>query len=118
MTMNETAAAKFVRPAAHRPLHTRLRIWARAVVDIALVLAWLPATLTGILLWDPAGFTPTGPWRGEREMLWGYTTHQWGDIHWWICVAAVALTLAHIALDFKAFKGAMKYLVHAHGVPA
>ncbi len=73
MTMNETAAAKFVRPAAYRPLHTRLRIWARAVVDIALVLAWLPATLTGILLWDPAGFTPTGPGRGEREMLWGYT---------------------------------------------
>ena len=117
MTMKETAAAKFVRPAAHRPLHTRLRIWARAVVDIALVLAWLPATLTGILLWDPAGFTPTGPGRGEREMLWGYTTHQWGDIHWWVCVAAVALTLAHIALDFKAFQGAMKYLVHAHGVP-
>lgn len=118
MSISETAATKFAPHPNRRPMHTRIRIWSRAMVDIFLVLAWLPATITGVMLWAPAGLVPDGPGKGERVMLWGLTTREWGDIHWWICVVAVALTLLHIALDFKAFKGAMKYLIHSHGIPA
>ena len=51
-------------------------------------------------------------------MLWGLTKNDWGQIHWWISAAAVGLTLLHIVLDWKAFKGAIRYLVHARGLPA
>ena len=101
-----------------RPLKVRIRTYARAVTDIFLVLAWLPATFTGVILWPTTGFVPDGPGKGERIMLWGLTSNQWGDIHWWVSAVAVGLTLLHIALDWKAFKGALKYLVHARGVPA
>ena len=101
-----------------RPIKTRIRIYTRATTDIFLVLLWLPATFTGVILWEPAGLVPEGPGKGERIMLWGLTTAEWGTVHWWISVAAVAMTLLHIALDFKAFKGAVKYLVHARGVPS
>ena len=46
-------------------------------------------------------------------MLWGMTTSEWGDIHWWGSVAAVAVTVLHVALDFKAFKGAVGYVINA-----
>jgi len=105
-------AAKF-----RRPLRTRIRIYARAMTDVFLILLWLPATFTGLILWEPMGFVPEGPGKGERIMLWGLTTAEWGDIHWWISAAAVGMTLVHVALDFKAFKGAVKYLVHARGLP-
>jgi len=101
-----------------RPLKTRLRLYARAMSDMLLVLLWLPATLTGLMLWEPLGMVPAGPGKGEKVLLWGLTTGQWGDIHWWVSAAAVAVTLLHVALDFKAFKGAVKYLIRARGVPS
>jgi len=106
------------RPRTRRPLKVRLKVYARALTDISLVLLWLPATFSGVILWETLGIVPAGPGKGERVMLWGLTTREWGEIHWWVSVAAVAFTLLHIVLDWKAFKGAVKYLVHARGVPA
>ena len=96
-----------------RPLKTRIRVYTRALTDLLLVLLWLPATITGFMLWEPLGVTPSSPGKGEKIMLWGLTTAEWGDIHWWISAAAVAVTVLHVALDFKAFKGAVRYLVQA-----
>lgn len=118
MSLATKPAEKYARTRHPRPLKTRIRIYARAVTDVFLVLLWLPATITGILLWEPAGFIPEGPGKGERIMLWGLTTSEFGDLHWWLSVAAVAMTLLHILLDWKAFKGAMKYLLHSRGIPA
>ena len=106
------------RSSSGRPLKVRVRIWSRAVTDIVLVLLWLPATLSGVILWAPLGVVPEGPGKGEREMLWGYTTGQWGEIHWWLSAAAVGFTLLHILLNLRAFKGAIKYLVRARGIPS
>ena len=102
---------------ARRPLKTRLRVYSRAVTDISLVLLWLPATFSGVILWDGLGIVPESPGKGEKIMLWGLTTNAWGEIHWWISAAAVIATLLHFVLDWKAFKGAMKYLVRSHGMP-
>ncbi|MBI5949479.1 MAG: DUF4405 domain-containing protein [Chloroflexi bacterium] len=104
---------KYARTKHGRPLKTRIRVYTRALTDILLVLLWLPAALTGVLLWQPLGVVPDSPGRGEKIMLWGLTTREWGDIHWWICVAAVAVTVLHVALDFKAFKGAVGYVISA-----
>lgn len=94
---------------SRRPWKLRLRVYARSVTDVLLVLAWIPATFTGVILWAPVGLVPEGPGKGERIMLWGQTTAEWGTIHWWLSAAAVAFTLLHIVLDWRAFKGAMKY---------
>ncbi len=101
----------------HLPVHGKVRVFLRSVTDLFLVLTWLPATLTGVILWEPLGFVPEGRQRGQQEMLWGLTQGQWGDIHWWLCVAAVAFTALHIALDWKMFKAGMRYLLHRHPVP-
>ena len=103
---------------SRRPWKPRLRVYARSVTDIFLFLAWIPATFTGVILWAPTGLVPEGPGKGERIMLWGLTTSEWGNIHWWVSAVAVGLTLLHIMLDWKAFKGAIKYLVHARAVPS
>jgi hypothetical protein len=92
-------------------------VYARAVTDISLVLLWLPATFSGAILWDGLGIVPDPPSKGEKVMLWGLTTNDWGEIHWWISAAAVVATLLHIVLDWKAFKGAVRYMVRAHGMP-
>lgn len=102
---------------AHLPVRGKLRVFARGVADIFLLLSWIPATFTGVILWEPLGIVPDAPGKGEKVMLWGLTTGQWGDIHWWICAAAVGFTLLHIALDWKMFKGAMRYVVHRHPFP-
>jgi len=34
--------------------------------------------------WAPAGLVPEGPGKGEGIMLWGLTTTEWGNIHWWV----------------------------------
>lgn len=101
----------------HLPAHGKLRVYSRGVTDVLLLLTWIPAAFSGIILWETLGIVPVGPGRGERIMLWGLTTGQWGDIHWWISAAAVGFTLLHIALDWKMFKGAMKYLFHRHPLP-
>lgn len=102
---------------SHLPVHGKLRVYSRAVTDVFLLLTWIPAAFTGVILWDTLGIVPEGPGKGERIMLWGLTTGQWGDIHWWISAAALGFTLLHIALDWKMFKGAMKYLFHRHPLP-
>jgi len=102
----------------HRALKKRLQVYARAFTDIWLVLLWLPATFSGGILWETLGLVPEGPGKGERVMLWGLTTNGWGEIHLWVSLAAVAFTLFHIILDWKALKGAIKYFVRARGLPA
>lgn len=119
--MNTVAATQVVTPPqsrTRRRLKIRLRLYTRVLTDISLVLLWLPATFTGLILWETLGFVPEGPGKGERVMLWGLTTAEWGTVHLWISIAAVAFTLLHVVLDWKALKGAVKYFVRARGIPA
>jgi len=102
----------------HRTLKKRLQAYARSLTDIGLILLWLSATFSGVILWETLGFVPEGPGKGERVMLWGLSTNGWGEIHLWVSLAAVAFTLFHIVLDWKALKGAIRYFIRARGLPA
>ena len=118
--MNTIAVTQAAAPSqrARRSLKIRLRVWARTFTDFSLILLWLPATFTGLILWETLGLVPEGPGKGERVMLWGVTTNGWGEIHLWISIAAVVFTLFHIVLDWKALKGAVKYFIRTRGLPA
>lgn len=96
-----------------QPYGARVRRVLRPVVDVALILTWLVATFSGVILWPEVGITPAGPGKGEKVMLWTLTTAQWGDIHTYASLVAVAVTVLHVWIDWKALKGAIKYLAHA-----
>ncbi|MFH1031397.1 MAG: DUF4405 domain-containing protein [Chloroflexota bacterium] len=88
----------------------RFKVYARAVVAIMLIVVWLLAAFTGLLLW----LTPTGPGSGQRVLLLGLTKQEWGDIHFWISVAVLIVTLIHIVIDWKALRGVIRYLTSVH----
>jgi Domain of unknown function (DUF4405) len=79
----------------------------RAVTGIALLVTWGLATVTGVLL----EITPQGPRAGQQTLL-GLTQRTWGDLHWWVSVAAVTVTVAHLVLDWRTFRGCLRALTH------
>lgn len=91
-----------------RPI--KVKVYTRAVVAIMLITAWSLLSLTGLLLW----LAPTGRRSGQIELLFGLTKHEWGDVHLWIAVATVAVTLVHIIIDWKALRGIIRYLTSVH----
>ena len=118
--MNTAAPFQGTKPyqRTRRPLAVRIKLWLRATTVVALILTWSVATFTGAILWPELGITPPGPGKGEKEMLWTLTTETWALIHTYSSFAAVAVTGLHLWIDWKATKGAFKYLVHAKGIPA
>lgn len=82
----------------------------RAVVGITLLVTWALSTVTGVLL----ELAPDVRRAGQQTLL-GVTQHTWGDLHWWVSVAAVAVTVVHLVLDWRTFRGCLRTLAHRPG---
>ena len=80
------------------------------VVDVLAYLAMACLAATGLVLLYRL---PHGSPR-EGFTLLGLDRHEWGDIHWWVAVATMAVTAMHLVIDWKALKGALRYLVSVH----
>ena len=89
---------------SHRRVQTK--VYLRAVIALSLIAGWSLVTLTGLLLY----VAPSGPRSGRLALLF-LTKEQWGDLHFWIGLLAVAITLMHIAIDWRALRGCARYLV-------
>jgi len=94
-----------------RPI--KVKVYARAVVAIILITVWSLAGLTGLLLW----LAPEGHRSGQIPLLFNLTKPEWGDIHFWVCVVALGVTLIHIIIDWKALRGVIRYLTSVHRGP-
>lgn len=70
-----------------------------------LLVAWSLSALTGFLLYA----APTGPRSGWTVLLF-LTKSGWGDVHFWISVAAVIVTAVHLVIDRKALKSVVRFL--------
>jgi hypothetical protein len=81
----------------------------RAVIGIALVTVWSLVVLSGVVLW----IAPHGPGAGRRELLFGLARPQWGDVHAWLSLAALAVTVVHVAVDRRMLRSALRSLVSA-----
>jgi len=92
----------------NRPI--KVKVYARAVVAIMLITSWSLLSLTGLLLW----LAPIGRRSGQIELLFGLTKHEWGDVHLWLAVATVVVTLVHTIIDWKALRGVIRYLTNVH----
>jgi hypothetical protein len=90
----------------------RLKIYARAVTAILLIVTWSLIIMSSVILY----LAPSGSRSGQQPLMFGITKTAWGDIHFWIGVATVAVTLIHIIIDWKALRGVIRYLTSTHRV--
>jgi hypothetical protein len=86
------------------------KIYARAVIAIFLITTWILSAFSGIILW----LAPEVRRAGQQPLLFGITKQNWGEIHFWICVAVVVVTLVHIIVDWKALRGVIRYMTSVH----
>ncbi|GAI02377.1 unnamed protein product [marine sediment metagenome] len=96
-----------------RPVKVKVKVYARAVVAIMLITVWSLVALTGLLLW----LAPSGPRSGQQLLLLEMTKHEWGDVHFWIAVAVVVVTVVHLIIDWRALRGLVRYLTSVHRSP-
>jgi len=86
------------------------KIYARAVIAIALIISWVLSAFSGLILW----LAPEVRRAGQQPLLFGITKENWGEVHFWICVAVVVVTIIHIIIDWKALRGVIRYLTSVH----
>jgi len=64
-------------------------------IDALAALVMLGMIATGIII----RFT-LPPGSGRVLGVWGLTRHQWGDLHFWMALAAVAIVVLHLAMHW------------------
>lgn len=72
------------------------RTIANIVIDIIAAFLFLGMIATGYLL-----RFPLPPGSNKTLSLWGYTRHQWGDVHFWISVGLLVVLLVHLVLHWN-----------------
>jgi hypothetical protein len=78
----------------------------RGFIALSMIALWMIVGLTGFLL----EFAPSGQ-RSGHLAIFLLTKTQWGDIHFWMSIAAGALTIIHLMVDWKALKACARYLI-------
>lgn len=71
------------------------RTFLNMLVDAIAAAVMLGMIGTGIIM----RFT-LPPGSGRIASLWGMTRHQWGDLHFWLSVAAIAVVVLHLSLHW------------------
>jgi len=93
-----------------RSRRIKAKIYARAVVAIMLIAAWSLVAISGLVLW----LAPSGPRSGRQLLLLGLTKSEWSDVHFWIAIATIVVTIVHVIIDWKALRGVIRYLASVH----
>ena len=86
------------------------RVYARAIIAIALIVVWVLSAFSGLILW----LAPEVRQAGQQPLLFGITKQNWGEIHFWICVGVVVVTIVHMIIDWRALRGVIRYLTSVH----
>lgn len=72
------------------------RTIANITIDIIAALLFLGMIATGYLL-----HFPLPPGSNKTLSLWGYTRHQWGEVHFWISLGLLSVLLVHLVLHWN-----------------
>jgi uncharacterized membrane protein len=72
------------------------RTIANIIIDIIAAFLFLGMIATGYLL-----RFPLPPGSNHTLSLWGYTRHQWGDVHFWISLGLLLVLLVHLVLHWN-----------------
>jgi hypothetical protein len=77
------------------------RVWSNWLIDAALLVSALIATLSGIYFL----FLPVGGYMGGRNPTYGVTVlferHVWEWLHTWLGLAMIAVALIHLAIHWR-----------------
>lgn len=67
------------------------------LVDVVTLLVFFGLVETGLLL-----YFVLPPGSGKQGLsLWGLSRHEWGDIHFWLSLAIIALIVLHVVLHWQ-----------------
>ena len=83
------------------------KAYTRSVTAVSLLIMWGLSAIGGLILW----LAPSGPRSGRTLLLLGMTKQQWGDWHFWFSILAIGVTVVHLIIDWRGFKGCINYLV-------
>jgi len=72
------------------------RTIANIIIDIIAAFLFLGMIATGYLL-----RFPLPPGSNKTLSLWGYTRHQWGDVHFWISLGLLVVLVVHLVLHWN-----------------
>jgi hypothetical protein len=72
------------------------RTIANIIIDIVAAFLFLGMIATGYIL-----RFPLPPGSNRTLSLWGYTRHQWGDVHFWISIGLLAVLVVHLVLHWN-----------------
>lgn len=67
------------------------------VVDVLTLFVALGLVATGLMM---KYIMPPGSGR-HGLLLWGWNRHEWGDVHFWLSVSAIALVVIHLFLHWQ-----------------
>lgn len=90
----------------------QIRIQVRSAIAFAMLFVWGLMALTGLLLY----LAPAGPHSG-RITIFLLTKQQWGDLHFWMGLLALSLTVVHVVVDWRALKACFHYLSSGERTP-
>jgi len=83
------------------------RVTVNALVDIGMVVTFIPSLLTGLVLYF---FLPSGGGRGGSWVTWmGITRHDWVLYHDIASFAFAVLLIIHLLLHLAFFRNIRKY---------
>jgi hypothetical protein len=86
------------------------RTHVNALIDAVAFLAFLLLLSTGFILEyqlppGSGGLQGFGMGRGASHrmvhLLWGWTRHEWGQVHYWIALSMMAVLAVHLVLHWK-----------------
>lgn len=72
------------------------RSLANILIDLVSALLFLGMVATGYIL-----RFPLPPGSNKDFVLWGWSRHQWGDLHFWLSVGLLLAMLIHLALHWN-----------------
>jgi hypothetical protein len=87
------------------------------VIDAVAFIGFLLLATTGMLLAyrlppGSGGREGFGGGRGESQrsidLLWGYTRHEWGDVHYWMAIVLMAVLALHLVLHWNWIVGIVR----------
>ena len=85
------------------------------LIDALAALAMLGMIATGLIL-----RFALPPGSNRSLALWGLTRHQWGDLHFWLALAALGVVVIHLVLHWTWVVSVVRRWIigAAHGAPS
>jgi hypothetical protein len=75
-----------------------MKTWLNRILDLALWVAFALLLATGLVL---RCRLPPGSRGGSGLSIWGWSRHDWGDLHLWLAYVTCVLVLLHLALHWR-----------------